>query len=715
MRATGATTLLDIVQVVAAFDISAASRSAADTADQKQELDLREDDIIEWELEGGFKTWTSVAAYHDGLKRDRPELIQDGVLHWAPPRRLSAEHRGVAEWKDRSVRFLRLGIDKAVTLATSPQNWPEDLKKALKDRLEQQGIKLGAWATVKALTWLIEQQLTPGPGLYQWPDGLGGLGELFEKAARIEQLKIPNDQPILICLHGTASSTVGSFGYLHSLDPKNGSERQREWRAISDSFGPHVYAWEHRTLGESPIENAIALAKILPEGARLNLLSHSRGGLVGELLWLPEIPKQWYERYSHGPGMADADGYDKSLLHDLDEQLRSKQFRIERFARVACPARGTLLASENIERFLSLLLHLIGLIPGLSTSATYQVLKRIVLEVAKNRTNAKWIPGIAAMVPDSPLVRMLNAAREQAEKDKAANALHAQGHLGVIAGDWGSQDAGILPRILVPISDLFVFGGEDNDWVVNTESMFLGAPRQGESYHVLDQGGDVSHFNYFANSRTRAAVAAWLTAPMPSDPHGGHAKAPAPFQKIAMKTPAKPLTRAAEAESAGAERAGTERVGAKRAQPAPPATPKPLLFFLPDIFGSDFAAPKDRGLRRDIRLDFDSLSAGGLGELALDQTPPVIDPTHSMFYGDWLYRLGDYYEVVPCAYDWRQSIDDSALQIQGRVLSNLASWLSQGDNLSPRGVRFVGHGAGAMVLRKPFSRRSRSTKDLWTT
>lgn len=691
------TNLLETVQVLAAFDLSAASRSSADAAEQPRELDLREDDIIEWELEGGFKTWTSVAAYHDELKRDRPELIQEGAIHWAPPRRLSAEHRGVAEWKNRAVRFLRLGVDKVVSLAKSPEDWPRELKVAVKERLDKLGIRLGAWATVKALAWLIERQLTPGPGLYPWPNGPGGLSERFQQAIRIDRLEDCADKPILICLHGTASSTVGSFGYLESLNPKHGGDRQREWRAITDFFGPHIYAWEHRTLGESPIENALALAKILPERARLSLLSHSRGGLVGELLCLPEIPQQWCDRYSHGSGMDDADGYDKAQLAELDATLRDKKFHIERFARVACPARGTLLASENIERFLSLLLHLIGLIPGLSTSATYQVLQRIVLEVARNRTNAKWIPGIAAMVPDSPLVRMLNAAREQAMNSEDANALHAKGHLGVIAGDWGSQDAGILPRLLVPISDLFVFGGEDNDWVVNTESMFLGAPRKGESYYVFDQGGDVSHFNYFANSRTRAAVANWLAMPTTSGPVAGVAtQAPSPFERIAMETPS---TRSQRASTDVETQAARARLGA-------PDSKKPLLFFLPDLFGSNLAIQTDETSPRNIWLDFDSLSRGGLEELSLARNPNNLAPTISPFYNDWSVRLGDHYEVMGCAYDWRQSIDDSVQRVRETILSTLRGEGRDDEQPASRGVRFVGHGMGAMLLRKLFSQEA---------
>ena len=52
----------------------------------------------------------------------------------------------------------------------------------------------------------------------------------------------------------------------------------------STQYGGRVYALDHPTLGVSPIANALTLAQALPEGARLHLVTHSRGGLVAEVL-----------------------------------------------------------------------------------------------------------------------------------------------------------------------------------------------------------------------------------------------------------------------------------------------------------------------------------------------------------------------------------------------------------------------------------------------
>ena len=101
---------------------------------------------------------------------------------------------------------------------------------------------------------------------------------LPSKLEPVDSVAKIKDRPILVLLHGTASRTAASFGGLEELS------QQPLWRELRATYGEHIYALEHRTLAQSPIENAIDLVQILPKGARIHLLSHSRGGLVGELI-----------------------------------------------------------------------------------------------------------------------------------------------------------------------------------------------------------------------------------------------------------------------------------------------------------------------------------------------------------------------------------------------------------------------------------------------
>eukprot|EP01035_Chromulina_nebulosa_P002210 gene2210-2979_t len=86
------------------------------------------------------------------------------------------------------------------------------------------------------------------------------------------------------------------------------------------------------------------------------------------------------------------------------------------------------------------------------------------------------LPGVAAMIPDSPLVRWLHAADAP-----------VPGALRVLAGDLEGDSVGSWLKTLM--ADAFYW--TDNDLVVQTRSMYGGAPRERGASFVLDQGGRV--------------------------------------------------------------------------------------------------------------------------------------------------------------------------------------------------------------------------------
>jgi pimeloyl-ACP methyl ester carboxylesterase len=113
--------------------------------------------------------------------------------------------------------------------------------------------------------------------------------------------------PVLVFIHGVGSSTLGSFGDLQ-LD-------QRDlWSALERHFTGGIYAFEHRTLSEGPIENALQLLAALPDGIRVSFVAHSRGGLVADLLCLESF-HALVDRYAADlPGTGDADEKDRQRV-----------------------------------------------------------------------------------------------------------------------------------------------------------------------------------------------------------------------------------------------------------------------------------------------------------------------------------------------------------------------------------------------------------------
>ena len=151
---------------------------------------------------------------------------------------------------------------------------------------------------------------------------------------------IAGAEPALVLIHGTFSQTAGTFGKLWTQYPQLVA-------SLFDRFHDRVFALDHPTLGASPIANAITLAKAASAQARLHLLTHSRGGLVAETL----------ARVCANPDLTNMDlfaddGASADELKELAKLVKDKGIVVERVVRVACPARGTLLASKRLDAYL---------------------------------------------------------------------------------------------------------------------------------------------------------------------------------------------------------------------------------------------------------------------------------------------------------------------------------------------------------------------------
>ncbi|HWK82551.1 MAG TPA: CHAT domain-containing protein [Caldimonas sp.] len=454
--------------------------------------------------------------------------------------------------------------------------------------------------------------------------------------------------PLLVLVHGTFSDTPGTFSKLWTLH--NPVVRQ-----LFTRYADRVYGFDHPTLGTSPIGNALLLVRALPAGARLHLLTHSRGGLVAEIL----------ARACAGGAPDDAAlalfadapyAQLKSDLRALVKEAQAKGLRVERVVRVACPARGTLLASKRLDAYLSILSWCLEL-------ASIPVAPQLVdflHEVARRRADPSELPGLEAMMPGSPVVEWLNGASEP-----------IPGDLRVVAGDLQGDSIGSWVKTL--LSDAFYW--TDNDLVVQTRSMYGGAPRapaaaEASASFLLDRGGKVSHFNYFSNDRTVGAIASALCDDAPAD-----------FAVIG------PLSWAGE-DASGTRAA--RAVARSRGAGSDEAAARPGVFVIPGILGSNLALDGKR-----IWLGFRFVNS--LGSLAWDpKTASHVAPDGPIgsVYGDLIERLADTHEVIPFAFDWRRPIEDEARRLGEAVDAALTARAA-----SQQPVRIVAHSMGGLVAR----------------
>ena len=105
---------------------------------------------------------------------------------------------------------------------------------------------------------------------------------------------------------------------------------------------------------------------------------------------------------------SDLLGSQNRLLQQLNQALKRRALRIARFARVACPALGTTLASDRLDRWFSLLGTVAS--KALPQSPIFEVASDIgdfIAAVIKERTDPKTLPGVEAMMPESPFIKLI--------------------------------------------------------------------------------------------------------------------------------------------------------------------------------------------------------------------------------------------------------------------------------------------------------------------
>jgi pimeloyl-ACP methyl ester carboxylesterase len=579
------------------------------------QVEVRNDDVVAVELDGGFSLWMR----GDDLRNELGEETRDGELTLRPRLGARDSERGVAGWLLKGLKIFGFDPVDGLVRAAAQAIEREDGNLLLRlDPAASQPSAREAWKSV-------DGSLPP----------------------------TKDNEPLLIFLHGTFSSTLGSFGELFKAPGPAG--------ALQAGYPGRIYGFEHRTLTESPIANALALVERLPADARLHLASHSRGGLVGDLLCLtPVISEQGLlspkdlERFSPD---------DRRDLPKLIEQLREKRPRVERFVRVASPSRGTTLASGRLDRWLSVVSHLISKVPLLGGPIADAV-QELILAMVKERTDPETLPGLAAMMPSAPLVGFLNRTDVSLAEP-----------LAVISGD--IQEQGLWGRLKLLLPDLFFAG--DHDLVVNTGSMY-GGLRRAQGWYCFDQGATVNHFNYFGISDQSGTSAGSQPITVDALLLGLLGEPPGRFYR--------PLAEAPVIAPARSAAGVTGR--------------RPVLFVLPGIMGSALAV---RDASEEVWLSIRRLALGQLERLRIDQPLPI-KPTGllGLAYGDLLEFMDRSHDVLPFPYDWRRSVREAA----GLLAEEVDRALDQTETAN-QPVRILAHSMGGLVARAMIAERP----DLW--
>lgn len=308
-------------------------------------------------------------------------------------------------------------------------------------------------------------------------------------------LPSPDDRParVLLLVHGTFSSTLGSF---------SGLRHTPEGLAFLDAAMLHydlILGFDHRTLSELPIDNAREIVGRLSKIAWnhppvIDTIGFSRGGLV--------------------------------LRSILERVMPESNFKatFNRAIFVGCTNGGTLLAEpENWAKLVDVYTNLaaaatrgLAFFPqakavAMILTVAIKSIGLLVKYLASFIVDGGGVPGIASMEPDGEVVKALNAG----DKPTTVAAQYL-----AVTNDFepgrAEQDgsAALLPvsfreKLINGLVDRLM--GESNDLVVNTKSMTtVGTGDFPGEIFPLGRNGATIHTTYFRDPRVAAQLGTWL-------------------------------------------------------------------------------------------------------------------------------------------------------------------------------------------------------------
>ena len=513
---------------------------------------------------------------------------------------------------------------------------------------------LAADLAVDAAVRVLESRLADRFGLWRLPDADSAPAAPSTWSAFRSDADA-TDAPALLFLHGVFQLPSQSFGALAGTEA---------WRALRHRYPNRVLAYAGATMTVSPVANAIELVERLPERAVIDIVSYSRGGLIGELLAAPAAPLNMRaldalaaRADARDPRWRTAIDLLQRELTQLHALLRERRVTVRNHFRVATPLLGTPLAGRRLDRWLSFALGALGALTPLGADPAYGFFKRTALEIVRRKGDASMLPGLAAMDPDAPLVRAL-AQREPPEVRALSRPDAGATRTLAVAGD--VEGGGFLGRLAAAAADLFF--GEPNDLVVPTGAMVSAGFQPGSSAfetRVTLRDADAHHFGYFAHPGLRKALAQWPTAA-----EGSTVRGVVPFA-FGLTLPLRKPNNAPE---------------------------KPAVVIVPGIMGTSLRVKNENGSSTRVWPDVGSLILGRFADLRLDANDRVeVEAPLDAYYGDLARALVGDFDVHPMGYDWRRAISDSADDLAARIEKDVL------DRNPARPVHLVCHSMGGVI------------------
>ncbi|MBC7874741.1 MAG: CHAT domain-containing protein [Ferruginibacter sp.] len=393
--------------------------------------------------------------------------------------------------------------------------------------------------------------------------------------------------------------------------------------------------------------------KQLPQSCLLHMITHSRGGLVGDLLARfcnsNEKARGFNAHEINYLKISDR-AIDIEILNEIQKEVANKKITIGKYIRVACPAGGTVLVSKRLDNFLNISSNLVGIGTGAAINSVYTAFRHLIVAAIDTKNDATILPGLEAMNPDSPFIKVLNSPATDIVIDHP---------LTIIAGNCRVKPN----RKALMIIACKLFYRQDNDLVVNTNSMYQGAKRLSTAQYFFDESTGVDHFHYFKNKTTNNAI---LDALKSSDD-----KLVPGFSFLPQRT---------QAESERSIIPGGGQVFSNLVTGT-----KPILVLLPGFMGSNLTVNG-----KLLWINYAGFLAGELATLSLTTEGVIADSLIRTSYNKIVDYLTPDYDVITFPFDWRLQLVKSVFLFNEKILELLKFKQS---------IKIIGHSMGGVLVR----------------
>jgi hypothetical protein len=423
----------------------------------------------------------------------------DGVWHWEYPEfEVSTEGGLGAIARKQKMAVFKSRFHPIVDEKQPPLGFDSSL---ILKPIEKIVLRFAARKAAETISQYLERDITEAPMVLS-KDSDGVIA--WKPVSSFSRLmNADGNKTILLFVHGTFSSTIGSFGGLL------GTQVGKEFLSRALETYDAVIGYDHMTLTKSIEENANDLLHqfdTLPLGeVTFDAVAFSRGGLV--LRYLTEIllPKH------------------------------KGRFNLRNVAFVGCTNNGTKLADPHhwkdlvdlYTNLVSAACHVVGWVGGLGTQMASEIVSgalrgvlSFVRSLATETLNEKVVPGLGSMNPQGQALTQLNQQTDNPflPGSVAYHLIEANFDHALFEKQKNLENIGLKQHLFLEFADNLIdqlFKHAPNDLVVDCASMRQIAPFAPsewiKDHKKFDTTDGIYHTTYFNNELVAEQIAAWLS------------------------------------------------------------------------------------------------------------------------------------------------------------------------------------------------------------